>query len=135
MLGAHTSVALCERPYDRVCDIEVVKADGRCHNVDDGVDGTRLMEVNLVCAYAVGLGFCLSQDRENPLRELAGAGGELTAVDDPLDVAEMTVFVMVASAVTVLVGVDVFVVFVMVVALAVPMVFVILLMAVTLRLV
>ena len=132
VLGAYTSVALCERPYDRVCDIEVVKADGRCHNVDDGVDGTRLMEVNLVCGYAVGLGFRLSQDRENPLRELAGTEGELTAVDDPLDVAEMTVFVMVAPAVTVLVGVDVFV---MVVALAVPMVFVILLMAVTLCLV
>ena len=91
------------------------------------------MEVNLVCAYAVGLGFRLSQDRENPLRKLAGAGGELTAVDDPLDVAEMTVLVVVALAVPVPVpvGVDVFVMFVMVVALAVPMVLVVVLMAVT----
>jgi hypothetical protein len=125
VLRADASCALGKRPHIRPLDIKVVDTDGCCHGVDDGVDSTDLVEMDLLDGHAVGMRFCLGDDVEDLLCKLVCTRRELARIDDGLDLGEATVhvvmlmivfmFVVVMVVVTMLVFVLMIVVMVMLV--------------------
>ena len=79
-------MALCQRRYVGVGHIEVVEAVGHRDDVDDGVDGANLVEVNLLEGQAMSLGLGLGDDVENAVRDLLCARRKVGGVDDGGDV-------------------------------------------------
>ena len=70
---AHATVAFGERGHDDVIDTEVVEAPCGCDDVNDGVDGAYLVEVDLFEGDAVCLRLGSSDDIKDAMRELACA--------------------------------------------------------------
>ena len=118
-------MAFGEGRDDHVIDVQVVKADGGGNDVDDGVHGAHLVEVDLFDGDAVSLGFRLGYDVKDSVRELAGTGREGTCIDDGCDLLWSAVFVVVMVGMTVDMVMHVIMVMIMFVIMMVAMLLVV----------
>ena len=137
MGGPHAAVTLPKRRDDDLVNVKVVNAVGRRDDIDDGVNGTHLMEVDFLDGNAVRLCLCLGNDVKDAMGQLARTRGERACVDDGFDlngtamlvvmVVPVTMVIVVMVRVIVIMFVIVFV-FVMMVVLVLMMVRVIMVM-------
>ena len=84
--GVDGALPLSERRDDGVGDAEVVEAPGCRSDVDDRIDRSDLVEVNLLEGQAMSLGLGLGDDVENAVRDLLCARRKVGGVDDGGDV-------------------------------------------------
>ena len=78
------------RNVDRV-DAEELECHDRAGDVDDGIHGSDVVEVDLVARRAVGARLGLGQPREDPRGLRADRGGEPAPLEDRQDVTERAV--------------------------------------------
>ena len=90
--GAHALPKLFD---DDALDVEVVEAEGGGNDVDDRVDGTDLVEVDLVGRGAVGLRLRLGDDAEGVLGEVTRTPREVCGLEEREHVGERAVLVVV----------------------------------------
>ena len=89
MLAVDIAGAFVQLGDDRFGDVQIVQTDGSSDDVHDGIDSTDLVEVYLILWDAVCLGLGSSDNAEDVLGNLFGAVGNLSAVDDGKDVANV----------------------------------------------
>lgn len=95
MGGPHAAVTLAKRRDDDLGNVKVVNAVSRRDDIDDGVNGTHLMEVDLFDGDAVRLRLRLGNDVEDAVGKLARARGERASIDDCLNLDGPAMLVMV----------------------------------------
>ena len=86
MRTAHGSASLAQEGNHDLVDVERVEAHGRRYDVDNGVDGTHLVEVDLLRRSAVRLRLRLGQDLEHASGRAPCALGQRAGVDDCKDI-------------------------------------------------
>ena len=92
MLAADGAGAL-GRGDDAVDEPQVVEADGRRDDVDDGVDRADLVEMDFVDGLAMRLRLGLRDDPENALRQGPSSLGHVAPVDHRMHVRQIAVLV------------------------------------------
>src|SRR5688572_15373269 len=85
MSGA--SEALSQRNARKVngVDLKLAAADRRGHDIDDGIGGADLVEMNSVGGYAVNLSFRLGKTGEDFVARLLHVRMKFAAVDETLN--------------------------------------------------
>ena len=78
-------------------DAQQVQADGRADDVDDRIDRTDFVEVDLRQVDAVDLRLGLAQLEEDSLGQVLLPGGQAALVDDRLDVVPVAMDVLVGA--------------------------------------
>ena len=89
MLAVDIAGAFVQLGDDRFGDVQIVQTDGSSDDVHDGIDSADLVEVYLILWDAVCLGLGSGDNAEDVLGNLFGAVGNLSAVDDGKDVANV----------------------------------------------
>ena len=95
MRAAYGSASLTQEGNYDLVDVERVETHGRRYYVDDGVDGTHLVEVDLFRRGAVRLGLRLGQDLEHALCRAPCTLGQRAGVDDCKDIGQAAMLMMV----------------------------------------
>ena len=89
MLAVDIAGAFVQLGDDRFGDVQIVQTDSSSDDVHDGIDSADLVEVYLILWDAVCLGLGSGDNAEDVLGNLFGAVGNLSAVDDGKDVANV----------------------------------------------
>src|SRR5699024_11159478 len=136
MLAVDIAGAFVQLGDDRFGDVQIVQTDGSSDDVHDGIDSADLMEVYLILWDAVCLGLGSGDNAEDVLGNLFGAVGNLSAVDDGKDIANVAMNMAVSMGMVmwmlmmVLVYMMVFVLVAMLVAMFMFMLFVFMIVSV-----
>ena len=93
MLAADGAGAFGQPGDDAVDEAQIVKADGRRDDVDDGVDRADLVEMDFVDGLAMRLRLGLRDDPENALRQGPSSLGHVAPVDHRMHVRQIAVLV------------------------------------------
>ena len=93
MLAADGAGAFGQSGDDAVDEPQVVEADGRRDDVDDGVDRADLVEMDFVDGLAMRLRLGLRDDPENALRQGPSSLGHVAPVDHRMHVRQIAVLV------------------------------------------
>ena len=76
----------CNWRTNEAIDLQSVKTDCRADNVDDRIERTDLVKVNVIDGLIVYAGFCFGKTRENLHRTLFHRVGQSGAFDDLFDI-------------------------------------------------
>ena len=98
MRAAYGSASLAKEGNHDLVDVERVETHGCRDDVDDGIDGAHLVEVDLFRRGAVRLGLRLGQDLEHALCRAPCALGQRAGVDDRKDISQATMLMVVVRA-------------------------------------
>ena len=98
MRAAHGSASLAKKGDHDLVNVERVETHGRRYYVDDGVDGTHLVEVDHFRRSAVRLRLRLGQDLEYALGRVPCALGQRAGVDDGKNIGQTAMLMMVVRA-------------------------------------
>ena len=94
VLAANRTRSVDEARHDDAGDVEVGEAHGNSYDVDDGIDGTYLVEVNLIERDGVRLGLGMRDDVHHAMGQLARPRRQLAGIDDGVDVRGAAMLVM-----------------------------------------
>ena len=98
MRAAHGSASLAKKGDHDLVDVERVETHGRRYYVDDGVDGTHLVEVDHFRRSAVRLRLRLGQDLEYALGRVPCALGQRAGIDDGKNIGQTAMLMVVVRA-------------------------------------
>ena len=88
-------------------DSKAVKTDSRGHDINDGINGAHLMEMDMFRIRSVGFGFRLRQYPEDLSGQDPGAFCHVTTVQNSTDVSHMAMGMMMVMPVPVFMGIRV----------------------------
>ena len=94
MLTANITLAFIKFRNDDIFDIQSIDADSNSYDIDDGVDGTNFVKMNLIYRFVVCLCFSFSNDLEDFQCDQFGTTADTAAVDDGLNTFKIAVFMM-----------------------------------------
>ena len=98
MRAAYGPASLAKEGNHDLVDVERIETHGRRDDVDDGIDGAHLVEVDLLRRGAVRLGLRLGQDLEHALGRAPCAPGQRAGVDDRKDIGQAAMFMVIMRA-------------------------------------
>lgn len=98
MRAAHGAASLAQEGNHDLVDAERIETHGRRDDVDDGIDGADLVEVDLFRRGAVRLRLRLGQDLEYALGRAPCALGQRARVDDCKDISQVAMLMVVMRA-------------------------------------